>query len=860
MLLKQAALFYKAQGISAIAIGENKRSIYNWKEYQSRIPTDKEIDYQFKSTSVKGIATICGQVSGNLEVIDVDLKYDTTGTLWQRLQDEIGQELLSKLYCVQTKSGGYHLYYRCEIIEGNLKLANRPANSAELADNPHIKQVVLIETRGEGGYVVAPPTDGYTRKNDFIINVITSDEREQLFTACRSFDDITEIVKTEAKIDIPNYSLSPWEDYNNRADAIKLLEDSGWTVVRKSGDRTILKRPGQTDSKSSGDFHHGLNLFKVFTTSSEFEPGKGYKPFAIYAKLHHNNDFSAAARQLKNDGYGKQSIRIDIKTKDHISKSLSENKSFNDIVDDVIAKDQCSRKEAEKKVNDVKLLHGDNISMFWDVVQGKVKINRRKLVDFLYENGYRLFFYNDNKTNYKIIHHQNGFINDATTQMMKTTVLEYINKLPDNFDGINVNSKDKDNAKNKVKEALMNGSDSYFGNNIMEFMKNDPDDKIVFLKDEIDCAYFPFMDGIVKVTKDGWEMIKYGGIDKCVWESQVIKKKITIDNNFDITECEFAQFCYCVCNLDDNKMKYMASIIGYLLHRYKDQAKPFAVVLAEENENEKDGGGTGKGILVKALSEMFNVERVDGKNFKLTKSFAFQRVGLDTNVIAIEDVRKNVDFEGFYSIITEGVTVEKKNKDEFFIPYKDSPKILFTTNYTISQNGNHAKRRQKVFEFSNYFNSRHTPYDQFEHKLLDDNDWTLDEWNNFYNFMFLCVRDYLREGIQYNENGEKLNRKHIRLNYSEEFLEWWDTTTETIKPKFTPFKELYNDFLLLNDLDKKDFSQKRFKKAIEECCERFGYQLTCKRNGQSRILEYMIYKNAETIKEKHNYEDEFDGF
>ena len=61
-------------------------------------------------------------------------------------------------------------------------------------------------------------------------------------------------------------------------------------------------------------------------------------------------------------------------------------------------------------------------------------------------------------------------------------------------------------------------------------------------------------------------------------------------------------------------------------------------------------------------------------------------VGLDTKVVAIEDVRKNVDFEGFYSIITEGITVEKKNKDELFIPYKDSPKILFTTNYTIPFN------------------------------------------------------------------------------------------------------------------------------------------------------------------------------
>jgi hypothetical protein len=53
------------------------------------------------------------------------------------------------------------LYYRCDVIEGNQKLAQRPATAEEVKENPNEKVLVLIETRGEGGYVVAPPTDGY---------------------------------------------------------------------------------------------------------------------------------------------------------------------------------------------------------------------------------------------------------------------------------------------------------------------------------------------------------------------------------------------------------------------------------------------------------------------------------------------------------------------------------------------------------------------------------------------------------------------------------------------------------------------------------------------------------------------------
>jgi len=167
----KSALFYKQNNLSVIATGENKRAIMAWKEYQTRFATDEELQSQFAHPKAKGIAVICGAVSGNLEVIDIDLKNDVTGTLYQNLVNDIGS-LIDKLYIVKTKSGGYHLYYRCEVIEGNIKLASRPATESEAKDNPHVKQVVLVETRGEGGYVIAPPTDGYERQSDFNIPVI----------------------------------------------------------------------------------------------------------------------------------------------------------------------------------------------------------------------------------------------------------------------------------------------------------------------------------------------------------------------------------------------------------------------------------------------------------------------------------------------------------------------------------------------------------------------------------------------------------------------------------------------------------------------------------------------------------------
>jgi hypothetical protein len=183
----KAANYYTKQGFSVIPIGENKRAVFPWTEFQSKIMDDGTIKAQFNNERCKNIAIIGGGVSGGLEIIDVDLKYDVSGTLWERLKESL-TDLMPLLYVVRTKSGGYHLYYRCEVVEGNQKLAMRHATKEELIDTPHAKEIVLIETRGEGGYVLAPPSEGYTKEKEFVINLITLEQRDSILSICRSFN------------------------------------------------------------------------------------------------------------------------------------------------------------------------------------------------------------------------------------------------------------------------------------------------------------------------------------------------------------------------------------------------------------------------------------------------------------------------------------------------------------------------------------------------------------------------------------------------------------------------------------------------------------------------------------------------
>jgi hypothetical protein len=109
--------------------------------------------------------------------------------------DAIGAELFDKLLITATKSKGYHIIYRTTVSEGNQKLASRYTIDSE-KKNEHDKLRVLIETRGEGGYIIIPPSEGYSFDNPSItfknIPTFTDQERNAIIAACRSFDETKE--------------------------------------------------------------------------------------------------------------------------------------------------------------------------------------------------------------------------------------------------------------------------------------------------------------------------------------------------------------------------------------------------------------------------------------------------------------------------------------------------------------------------------------------------------------------------------------------------------------------------------------------------------------------------------------------
>lgn len=805
-----AAYEYISKGICVIPTNENKiPCIPSWKKYQDQIITLEEAEEGFELPYAKTLSVVCGKSSGNLEVIDIDTKYDLTGKLFDSYLQDIADndpDLRAALLIVQTRSGGYHIYYTCEKIEGNQKLAQRPASAEELSQNPNDRIRVLIETRGQGGYVVAPPSEGYKHTEGETIPKITPEQRDILIELARSYNEVVEPPKREYTLanTSKEFFTTPWDDYNSRGDIIGLLMRHGWVAVKQNATRTYFRRPGKTKGISA-DYHHQLRLFKSFTTSSEFEVGHAYTHYGVFKVLECRGDSREAAKKLLAQGYGEKRVFYGDKEERNIFKKKREGLTDEQLVSYAVTELNKSHTSAQEMVKNLSKIWGERVCTFWDVNdKNQAVINRGRLIDFLHEHGgFSLFYYDKNSTIYRIVQCKDGFLQEASSEYMKKFVIEYIDRLPDTFDG-GITPDD-------LKGLILKSHDQFFSSGLLEFL---PRGTYNLLTDEADAAYFPFRNGVIKVSADAVQLLSYADVNKVVWKTQIIDFEIKVDPDIADKEPEYGEFINCISGNDDDRYNYACTLIGYLAHKYKDPAKPYCVILAEENDNESKGGGTGKGIFLTAISKLINTERVDGKNFKLDKNFAFQRVGLDTRLVAIEDTRKNVDFEGFYSIITEGITVEKKNKDELFIPYKDSPKIVFTTNYTIINSGAHARRRQKTFEFSAFFGAERTPVHHFGHNLFDD--WDVTQWGLFYNFMFECVKGYLTVGILETTSTIKVKRKHIRLKYGDEFIEWFDDYQSNEGKDWVAIIKLYDDFISAHGIEKKYFSQKRFVAAISE--------------------------------------------
>ena len=474
--------------------------------------------------------------------------------------------------------------------------------------------------------------------------------------------------------------------------------------------------------------------------------------------------------------------------RDKIRAGVSKKEIRSQLVDAGVEGDVADSVIAEKE-------NESNTLKFWNKNdRGVVSVIHFMFKAFLHDLGYYRY-YPDGGNNFIFIKVKSNIVDNATEENIKDDVLKHLEQLDD----LTIYNYFADKTR-FFKEDFLTMLDS----------KNVP-----FLNDTKRECYIYYKNCAVKVSNHEVTVIQYENLGGYVWKDQIISREFML---CDSTSCDYKTFLSNICNKNEDRINSVRSTIGFLLHGHKDKSFCPAVIVNDEVISDNPEGGTGKGLLIQGISEMKKNIVINGKEFSFDKSFAYQLVSADTQVLTFDDVRKNFNFENLFSVITEGITLEKKNKDAIKIPYEMSPKIVITTNYAIKGKGSSFERRKWELELTRHYHSGFTPYDDFGRLLFDD--WDTDEWCRFDNYMINNIKYYMNKGFVKSKFKNLTTRKFI-AETNHDFFEWVTDDENIIMGRSYYKSDLYNDFVT----EYPDYSRKLSRKMFDKWVKSYSYYI-----------------------------------
>lgn len=425
------------------------------------------------------------------------------------------------------------------------------------------------------------------------------------------------------------------------------------------------------------------------------------------------------------------------------------------------------------------------MNKFWNSSSGTNKIDPESLHIFLGERGYRTYKPFGVKTTI-LVKIENNRVREVSTNEIWTLCWEYIDT-EYKFD-------DPDERR-QVKDVFQR-SRALFHKQNLSLLKTI---NLNECKDTKEKSYMFFNDCVLEVTANSIMIKDYKEIEGLVFETDISNfnfkssdphQKRTLDEIR--PEGEFYEFVKDLCNnknlsVNEKSLESLQTIIGYLIHRYKDPANAKAIIFMDTYKDGSPNGGTGKGLLTKGIGKVRESVYQDGKYFVSSDKFVFSNINYGIRLLIIDDVPKNFDFEKIFPLITEKAVVERKYENKFVIPFEESPKIILTTNYIVEGTSASHRRRKVEFILSETFNADYSPEDKFGHLLFIE--WTVDEWKKFYLFMIYCVQKFLEKGIvipTFNVAERKL-----KMETTFQFIEFVQSIELGVKLNK---KTLYEDF------------------------------------------------------------------
>lgn len=542
-----------------------------------------------------------------------------------------------------------------------------------------------------------------------------------------------------------------------------------------------------------------------------------------------------------------------------------------------------------------------------EVMLKKIDLDNYAIVDVLRELGFCR--YDQPNGSFEYVHIKDNIITLIRDQQMIVDAFEdYVCKLPTlkySTHGYHLKSADRENhIKYMQKNHIYITSEMLLQKvykNIMYYFSSTlprlrPDKPIRLLQDTKDSKYLFYNNCVVRISKDGIETYQYDQLDmmlevnmedngKYIWSSNILDRDFPasyINENGESLlkgNSDFEIFLDCICGLGQGFMEVgdhritrytpptdeamlrvsvsrkqaLQNIFGYLMHNnYECNLKSIMFIDMNKENAGKPAGGTGKGIIGKALSHMMNRTESDskyiappGKNFDPEDERRYSEGDITTQLIHIEDIKKNFQFEAFFNDVTDGAVFRKMYQDKT----KHRVKIMLSSNQAIDLSAPSCKRRMVVFELDNFFNENKTPQDMFGKRFFESQ-WDKLDWYRFDILMVGCCYRYMKDKDSIGADGRVIGiRQPPLLNYqntllrsklSEDFITWFSMKIEeglTYKVE----KE-YSKNALFEEFTKKytEFAnEQKYKRAFTGWCK-FYLQTMEIPSGEKRSTEDVL--------------------
>ena len=226
--------------------------------------------------------------------------------------------------------------------------------------------------------------------------------------------------------------------------------------------------------------------------------------------------------------------------------------------------------------------------------------------------------------------------------------------------------------------------------------------------------------------------------------------------------------------------------IGYMFYRFKEMSRPMAPLCLDYKigENNQSNGGSGKSFLFVFFQQFLKVVKLSGRDPKLLdNTHVFDQVNKNTDILLLDDCYRGMPMGRFYDMISSDMVINPKNQQSFTLPYSQSPKFAFTSNYVPSDFDPSSERRMIYVNYSDYYHVR-TPENTYRqtrtirddfNKDLFGHEYTEEEWNADINLIIQCTKFYLSaRSLVYKINPPMHNIvvRKLRSDIGENFLEW----------------------------------------------------------------------------------------